>query len=67
MDKDCVAMLEASLLQDLMEYGDLITKFLDVRRKVKKCWRMWTITPGICWVDNIIFANKRGQLTRVKT
>ncbi len=74
MDKDCVAMLkkmyngdDGSTKQDLMENGVLLTNFLDVRRKVRKCWGMWTITSGICWIENIIVANKRGQLTRVKT
>ncbi len=74
MDKDCVAMLKkmygsdnGSTKQDLMEYGDLLTNILDVKRKVRKCWRLWTITSGMCWIDIIVFANKRGQLTRVKT
>ncbi len=73
MDKDCVAMLkkmygddDGSTKQDLMEYEDLLTNFLDVRRKVRKCWRLWKIASGICWIDVIIFANKRGELTCVK-
>jgi hypothetical protein len=49
-----------STKQDLMEYGDLITIFFGCEEKGKE------ITPGICLIDNIIIANKRGQLTRVK-
>ena len=44
--------------------------FLDARRKVMKecrCWRLWTITPGTCLIENILVANKREQMTRVKT
>jgi hypothetical protein len=43
MDKDCVAMLkrmyggdDGSTKEDLMEYGDLLPNFLDVRRKTRK-------------------------------
>jgi hypothetical protein len=47
MDKDCVAMLKrmyggdgGSTKQDLMEYRDLLTIFLDLRRKERRCWRL---------------------------
>jgi hypothetical protein len=34
---------DASIKQELIEYGDLLINFLEVRRKVRKCWRLWTI------------------------
>ena len=50
MEKYCVTMLkrmyggeDASIKQELIEYGDLLINFLEVRRKVRKCWRLWTI------------------------
>jgi hypothetical protein len=58
---------DGSTKQDLMEYGDLLTNFFGCEEKGKEVWRLWLITSGICWIDIIIFANKRGQLTRVKT
>jgi hypothetical protein len=75
MDKDCVAMLKKMYGDDdgsppsktLWSMEISSPTFLDVRRKVRKCWRLWTITSGICWIDIIIFAKKRGQLTRGKT
>ena len=42
-----------------------LTNFFDVRRKVRKCWRLWTITPGICWIDKIKFTYKKGLFTCV--
>jgi hypothetical protein len=72
IDKDCVAMLkrmyggeDGSTKQYLMEYGGPHQLFSDVRRKVRKCWRLWTITPGICWINKIKFAYKEGQFTCV--
>jgi hypothetical protein len=66
MEKDCAAMLkrmyggdDGSTKQDIMECKDLLTNFFDVRRKVRKCLRLWTITSGICWIDNIKFGNKK--------
>jgi hypothetical protein len=63
MEKDCVAMLKrmyggdnGSIKQDLMAYEDLLRNFSNVRRNVRKCLRLWTITPGIFWIDNIIYA-----------
>ena len=62
MEKDCVAMLEriysgdnGSTKQDLTEYGDILTNFFGCEEKDKgECFRLWTITPGICWIDNTI-------------
>jgi len=40
--------------------------FSEVRRKVRKCWRLWTITPGKCWIDSRIdVAYKEGRLKHV--
>ena len=66
MDKDCVAMLKKMYGDDdgsppsktLWSMEISSPTFLDVRRKVRKCWRLWMITSGICWIDIIIFAKK---------
>jgi hypothetical protein len=56
MDKDCVAILmrmyggeDGPTKNDLMEYWDLFASFLEMRRKVRKCCRMWlwTISLGM--------------------
>ena len=42
------------------------TTFSEVRRKVRKCWRLWTITPGKRWIDRIdVIAYKEGRLEYV--
>ena len=68
MDKDCAVLLkrmyggeDGSTKQELMEYGDFLTNFLDLRRKSRTCWRLWTITLGKCWIDKIDVAYKGGD------
>ncbi len=54
MDKDCVAILKRMYGGDngytnknLWSMVISSPMFLDVRSKVRKCWRLWTITPEI--------------------
>jgi hypothetical protein len=65
MDKDCFALLkrmygseDGSTKKDLMDSGDLLATFFEIRRKLRKCccfrlW-LWTISLEVCWIEGYL-------------